>query len=73
MRQKTTERTNVNSKQNYSKFGEHLHYLTPEKLHVFWEAVDDSRDKLILKLIFELGSVVADGQKPTILTPQVVS
>jgi len=50
----------VNSKQNYSKFGEHLHYLTPEKLQVFWESVDDSRDKLILKLIFELGCRVGE-------------
>ncbi len=60
MKQKTAKRTNVNSKQNYSKFGEHLHYLTPEKLQVFWEAVDDSRDKLILKLIFELGCRVGE-------------
>lgn len=50
----------MNSKQNYSKFGEHLHYLTPEKLQVFWEAIDNSRDKLILKLIFELGCRVGE-------------
>jgi hypothetical protein len=41
MKQKTIKRTNVNSKQNYSKFGQHLHYLTPEKLQVLWEAVDE--------------------------------
>ena len=63
MKQKTAKRTNVNSKQNYSKFGEHLHYLTLEKLQVLWESVDDSRDKLILKLIFELGCRVGEFTK----------
>ena len=63
MKQKITKRTNVNSKQNYSKFGQHLHYLTPEKLQIFWEAVDDSRNKLILKLIFELGCRVGEFTK----------
>ncbi len=53
----------MNSKRNYSKFGQHLHYLTPEKLQVLWEAVDDSRDKLILKLIFELGCRVGEFTK----------
>jgi len=60
MKQKTTKTSNVNSKQNYSKFGDHLHYLTPEKLQVLWEFVDDSRNKLILKLIFELGCRVGE-------------
>lgn len=60
MKQQTAKTTNVNSKRNYSKFGEHLHYLTPENLQVFWEAVDDSRDKLILKLMFELGCRVGE-------------
>ena len=60
MSRKSRTVSNVNSKGKYSRFGQHLHYLTPEKLQRLWEAVDDSRDKLILKLIFELGCRVGE-------------
>jgi len=57
---KSRKRSNVNSKGKYSRFGQHLHYLTPQKLQWLWESIDDSKDKLILKLIFELGCRVGE-------------
>jgi integrase/recombinase XerD len=60
MTRKSIPKTNMNSSSRYSKFGQHLHYLTSQKLQKLWESVDDSKDKLILKLIFELGCRVGE-------------
>ena len=63
MARKSAQATNVNSKGKYPRFGQDLHYLTPQKLQRLWEAFDDSKDKLILKLIFELGCRVGEFPK----------
>lgn len=55
--------SNVNSSPKpppYDRFGETIRYLTLEELQRFFEAIEDDRHKLMMRVIYELGCRVGE-------------
>ncbi|GMU84052.1 MAG: hypothetical protein AMXMBFR47_39220 [Planctomycetota bacterium] len=44
----------------YERFGETIRYLTVEELQQFFDAVEDYRHKLMMRVIYELGCRVGE-------------
>jgi integrase len=46
--------------QEYERFGETIRYLTVEELQQFFDAIEDYRHKLMLRMVYELGCRVGE-------------
>ena len=55
-----TLKSNVKNSKKYDRFGETIRYLTPEELHLLFDAIDNYRHKLMLRVIYELGCRVGE-------------
>ena len=52
--------SNVKPWQKYDRFGETIRYLTYQELQQFFDSIDNYRHKLMMQMIYELGSRVGE-------------
>lgn len=56
----TSNVKSLSKSQQYERFGETIRYLTVEELNQFFDAIEDYRHKLMMRLIYELGCRVGE-------------